>query len=259
MAGAGSYNKHDVMISYNSGSKETVFKIRDYLKQNGVTFWIDVEHMSGSTLEAMSAAVEKCTVFLMCYSAKYSQSENCQSEAEYARKRKKIIIPCKMEKGFDPSGWLGILIGSKVFYDFSGKYPFENKIQELLRVVKSHLKTVTDVSLPRKGETSRRMEDDPTENNKGAEVDFNAVMNTSLNHPCGTVSSLMLPNKAVEDFKAKWNTSLNSPLSLSSLTEGRNAFWKIPGFSYTSSLMEEYFSEDELEKMKSCNKMKKNL
>lgn len=73
-----------------------------------------------------------------------------------------------MEKGFDPSGWLGILIGSKVFYDFSGKYPFENKIQELLRVVKSHLKTVTDVSLPRKGETSRRMEDDPMDYNKGA-------------------------------------------------------------------------------------------
>lgn len=209
MAGAGSYNKHDVMISYNSGSKETVFKIRDYLKQNGVTFWIDVEHMSGSTLEAMSAAVEKCTVFLMCYSAKYSQSENCQSEAEYARKRKKIIIPCKMEKGFDPSGWLGILIGSKVFYDFSGKYPFENKIQELLRVVKSHLKTVTDVSLPRKGETSRRMEDDPIKNNKGAEVDYNAVMNTSSNHPWMSMSSLM-PTVTITKKEADYNAVMNT-------------------------------------------------
>lgn len=79
MAGAGSYNKHNVMISYNSANKETVFKIRDYLNQNGVTFWIDVEHMAGSTLDAMSEAVENCTVFLMCYSAKYSQSENCKS------------------------------------------------------------------------------------------------------------------------------------------------------------------------------------
>lgn len=183
MAGAGSYNNHNVMISYNSGSKETVFKIRDYLKQNGVTFWIDVEHMSGSTLDAMSEAVENCTVFLMCYSAKYSQSENCKSEAEYARKRKKIIIPCKMEKGFDPSGWLGILIGSKIFYDFSGKYPFEKKMQELLRVVNSHLKTVTDVSLPRKGETSRRMVDDPIKNNKGAEVDYTVVMEQFLQRP----------------------------------------------------------------------------
>lgn len=79
MAGAGRYNKHHVMISYNWRSKQTVFKIRDYLKQNGVTLWIDVENMSGSILDAMSAAVENCTVFLMCYSRKYWQSENCKS------------------------------------------------------------------------------------------------------------------------------------------------------------------------------------
>lgn len=79
MAGTGSSSTHDVMISYNWGSKETVLKIRDNLKQNGVTCWIDVEKMSGSTLEAMSAAVENCTVFVMCYSAKYLQSKNCQS------------------------------------------------------------------------------------------------------------------------------------------------------------------------------------
>lgn len=79
MARAGSSNTHNVMISYNWGSKETVLKIRDSLKQNGVSCWIDVEKMSGSTLEAMSAAVENCTVFLMCYSEKYLQSKNCQS------------------------------------------------------------------------------------------------------------------------------------------------------------------------------------
>lgn len=73
-----------------------------------------------------------------------------------------------MEKGFHPRGWLGILIGSKVFYDFSGKYPFEEKMQELLLVVQSHFRMITDVSRRRKVETSSRMEDDPIKDNKGA-------------------------------------------------------------------------------------------
>lgn len=73
-----------------------------------------------------------------------------------------------MEKSFDPSGWLGILIGSKLFFDFSGKYPFEMKMQELLREVQLHLKKVTDDSLATKVETSLRMEGDPIENSKGA-------------------------------------------------------------------------------------------
>lgn len=71
--------KHDVMISYNWDNKETVLKIREKLRENGISCWIDVENMSGSTLEAMSAAVENCTIFLMCYSGKYSESNNCQA------------------------------------------------------------------------------------------------------------------------------------------------------------------------------------
>lgn len=72
-------SKYDVMISYNWGSKETVLKIRNNLEQNGVTCWIDEVHMSGSTIEAMGKAIDNCTVFLMCYSEKYSQSQNCKS------------------------------------------------------------------------------------------------------------------------------------------------------------------------------------
>lgn len=89
-------------------------------------------------------------------------------EAEYAQKKQKIIISCNMERGYDPSGWLGIIIGGQFYFDFSGTFPFENKMQELLREVKLHLKKVTVDNLETKVETSRRMEDDPTENNKGA-------------------------------------------------------------------------------------------
>ena len=60
-------------------------------------------------------------------------------EAEYAKKLKKIIIPCKMEPGYDAKGWLGFLIGTKLFFDFSGKYHFEKKMEDLLREINIHL------------------------------------------------------------------------------------------------------------------------
>lgn len=63
-----------------------------------------------------------------------------QVEAEYAQTKEKISIPCNMEKDFDPSGWLGIFNGGKLYFDFSGTFPFENKMQELLREVQLHLK-----------------------------------------------------------------------------------------------------------------------
>lgn len=71
-------NKHDVMISYNWGSKKTVLKIREQLEKNGISCWIDVDDMSGSMNDAMSAAVENCTIFLMCYSRAYLESRNCK-------------------------------------------------------------------------------------------------------------------------------------------------------------------------------------
>ena len=79
MAASNKSVKHDVMVSYSWGSQETVLKIRDQLREAGLSYWIDVEQMSGSIVVAMSAAVENCSVFLMCYSEGYSQSRSCKS------------------------------------------------------------------------------------------------------------------------------------------------------------------------------------
>jgi hypothetical protein len=57
------------------------------------------------------------------------------SEAEYAFQLRKKIIPLKMEVNYKADGWLGFIIGAKLFYDFSGKYPFENKVKDLVREV----------------------------------------------------------------------------------------------------------------------------
>ena len=71
-------NPH-LMISYQWDSQSTMLQIRDKLRSAGFTVWIDVQNMSGSTLESMAAAVENCSVFLMAISRKYLESPNCRS------------------------------------------------------------------------------------------------------------------------------------------------------------------------------------
>ncbi|XP_061166924.1 uncharacterized protein LOC133175816 [Saccostrea echinata] len=162
---------HDVMISYDWEHQDSVLKIRNSLKEKGIKCWIDVENISGSTLEAMSAAVENSAIFLMCYSEKYYESENCQSEAEYARQLKKDIIPCKMERGYKAKGWLGFILGSKLFFEFSGKYPFEQKIEELVREIRAHLQEDKDAPETLATDVQKSLKIDnppPKATNKGA-------------------------------------------------------------------------------------------
>lgn len=40
------------------------------------------------------------------------------SEAEYAYQRRKRMIPLMMERSYSPDGWLGIILGSKLWMDF---------------------------------------------------------------------------------------------------------------------------------------------
>ena len=39
-------------------------------------------------------------------------------EAEYAYQRRKRMIPLMMERSYSPDGWLGIILGSKLWMDF---------------------------------------------------------------------------------------------------------------------------------------------
>ncbi|KAL3892326.1 hypothetical protein ACJMK2_004542 [Sinanodonta woodiana] len=129
--------KGHIMISYNWSHQKELVKIRDLLKEHGYAVWMDIDNMGGSTLQAMAEAVEHAHTILICMSQKYKDSPNCRAEAEYAFQLRKKIIPLKMERGYQPDGWLGFLIGAKLFYEFSGKYAFEAKIKELIREISS--------------------------------------------------------------------------------------------------------------------------
>ena len=55
--------KH-IMLSYNWDHHQAIKRINTALKAREYNVWIDIEKMQGSTIEAMSAAVEDCAV--MC-------------------------------------------------------------------------------------------------------------------------------------------------------------------------------------------------
>nr|KAG5710903.1 hypothetical protein BaRGS_027054 [Batillaria attramentaria] len=125
-----------VMLSYQWADQETVKQIRDELQAKGFRVWMDIDNMGGSTLQAMAEAIEEAFVVLMCMSQKYKDSPNCRAEAEYAFQQRKKIIPLIMQQGYRPDGWLGMILGAKLYYDFSGKYSFESRIMQLIKAVR---------------------------------------------------------------------------------------------------------------------------
>jgi len=119
-----------VMISYNSQSRPICLDIKRDLESRGLKVWIDVESIQGSSLESMARAVEEAFVVLVCMSERYKQSSNCRAEAEYAFQLGKPVVPLIMQKGYRPDGWLGMILGSKIFVDFF-KYERDECLQRL--------------------------------------------------------------------------------------------------------------------------------
>ncbi|KAK3105910.1 hypothetical protein FSP39_008398 [Pinctada imbricata] len=132
-----------VMISYQWDSQSTMIKVKDKLKIAGYKVWMDVEHMTGSTLEAMSLAVEGAAVVLICMSEKYKNSPSCRSEAEYTYKLRKSFIPLRLQSNYNPDGWLGMLIGTRLYFDFSNETEMDGMLAKLVKELGTRGKTTT--------------------------------------------------------------------------------------------------------------------
>lgn len=141
--------KH-LMISYNRESRDLCLSIKAELEKLGYKIWIDVEDIHGSSLESMANAIEKSACVLMCMTEKYKLSSNCRLEAEYAMAINKPIIPLILQKDYKPDGWLGIILGSKMFINFL-KYDFEECIRrlrnEILNIYKNDQQTANSNSV----------------------------------------------------------------------------------------------------------------
>ncbi|XP_050407311.1 uncharacterized protein LOC126822433 isoform X2 [Patella vulgata] len=125
-----------VMISYQWDHQAVLKQVSSSLRENSHQVWMDIDNMEGSTLQAMASAIEGAEAVVICMSQKYKDSPNCRAEAEYAFQLRRPIIPLIMERGYRPDGWLGFILGAKLFYDFSGKYSFETRIDGLMKAVK---------------------------------------------------------------------------------------------------------------------------
>jgi hypothetical protein len=127
-----------IMLSYNWDHQAVIKRVHASLVRHGYTTWIDVERMQGSTVEAMADAVEGAVV--MCYgvSRAYKESANCRLEAQYAYQREKDMVPLMLEEGYRADGWLGMFMGTRLWYGFLGsvlasEVAFEGKVEELCR------------------------------------------------------------------------------------------------------------------------------
>ncbi|XP_072051357.1 uncharacterized protein [Amphiura filiformis] len=136
--------KQPIMISYQWDSKSTATKLRDSLVNSGYRVWMDDTHMSGDILAAMAEAVEESHVVLICMSEKYKNSQSCRSEAEYAYKLKRSVIPLLIEDGYQPDGWLGLLQGTKLYYNFHSDELIQTELPRLLTAIKECIILVKD-------------------------------------------------------------------------------------------------------------------
>eukprot|EP00457_Paulinella_chromatophora_P002851 gb/GEZN01002856.1/.p1 GENE.gb/GEZN01002856.1/~~gb/GEZN01002856.1/.p1 ORF type:complete len:641 (-),score=123.07 gb/GEZN01002856.1/:240-2162(-) len=113
-----SARKGHVMISYCWAEQPLVKLIVGELKRRDVEVWFDLDRMQGSTVGAMAEAVENASIVLVCISNNYKKSANCRLEAEYSLQRKTPFIPLMLQKNYQPDGWLGLMMGTRLWYPF---------------------------------------------------------------------------------------------------------------------------------------------
>ena len=137
-----------VMISYQWDNQEVLVEVKNKLQASGYRVWMDLEQMGGSTLEAMAKAVENAAVVLVCVSQRYKESPNCRSEAEYAYQLKKDIIPLMMQDKYKPNGWLGILLGTKMWIGFQSKQVVNSGVAALIKELRGRGKDLDTTGGP---------------------------------------------------------------------------------------------------------------
>jgi hypothetical protein len=108
------------MASYNWDHQEVILRVVASLQDRGYAVWVDVEQMKGATVDTMALAVEASEVVLIGVSRAYKESSNCRMEAQYAFQKKKPIIPLKLTQGYEADGWLGLLLGTSMWYALYG-------------------------------------------------------------------------------------------------------------------------------------------
>ena len=83
----------------------TIKRANESLIARGYVTWFDLTNMKGSTMDAMSDAIEGADVMLYGVSLAYKESANCRLEANYAHQQELDMIPLMIQKDYKPQGW----------------------------------------------------------------------------------------------------------------------------------------------------------
>merc|ERR1711969_537416 len=110
-----------IMVSYNWDHQHVILRVVVWLQAHGYLVWVDTEQMKGSTVDTMALAVEGSEVMLIGVSRAYKESSNCRMEAQYGLQKKKALIPLKLVQGYEADGWLGLLLGTSLWYAMYGE------------------------------------------------------------------------------------------------------------------------------------------
>eukprot|EP01046_Picozoa_sp_COSAG06_P005739 COSAG06_NODE_259_length_18912_cov_53.912614_18_plen_1085_part_00 len=139
-AGGGGKAPPHVMASYNWDHQEVILRVVSSLQDRGYLVWVDTEQMKGATVDTMALAVEGSEVVMIGVSRAYKESSNCRMEAQYALQKKKALIPLMLTQGYEADGWLGLLLGTSMWYGFYGDAlssasVFESRMDGLCREI----------------------------------------------------------------------------------------------------------------------------
>eukprot|EP01045_Picozoa_sp_COSAG04_P003347 COSAG04_NODE_135_length_23774_cov_40.993918_10_plen_206_part_00 len=129
---------------YNWDHQHVILRVVAWLQAHGYLVWVDTEQMKGSTVDAMALAVEGSEVMLIGVSRAYKESSNCRMEAQYGLQKKKVMIPLKVQEGYEADGWLGLLLGTSLWYALYGdtlesESAFEDRMAALSREIGSRV------------------------------------------------------------------------------------------------------------------------
>ena len=66
------------------------------------------------------------------------------TEAEYAYNLKKTLIPILVEDGYKPDGWLGLLLGTKLYYNCCSDVEIQEQVPLIVSAIKEAVPDAVD-------------------------------------------------------------------------------------------------------------------
>ncbi|CAF1239692.1 unnamed protein product, partial [Didymodactylos carnosus] len=109
-------------LLYQHKDKDLCYKIYERLiKEDNYRVWLDKTEMYGSNMRRMAEGIENSEFVVIFLSADYKKSRYCEAEASYAHEKERVLVPLKVHEGYNPDGWLGIIVTKLTYVNFTGE------------------------------------------------------------------------------------------------------------------------------------------